>query len=108
MGTADDSFRVLFCGCERNFKAGFELTQKELAGEAGVTVECCLPEEVPSRVGAASLLVPFMTRVDSALLAAAPRLRYVLQFGVGLEGVDLERCRAAKVRVANIPSVRLS
>ena len=52
------------------------------------------------------LVVPLMTRLDAAALAAggAGRLRQVLQYGVGLEGVDAGAASAAGVAVSNIPS----
>jgi phosphoglycerate dehydrogenase-like enzyme len=94
--------QVLFCGHE--FEAGFLKTVEALAGEPGVTVSRCPREELSTAVAGAHMLVPFMGRVDAALLEKAPQLRYILQFGVGLEGVDLSAARAAGVRVANIPS----
>jgi phosphoglycerate dehydrogenase-like enzyme len=101
---ATEAFRVLFCGCTTDFHAGYVLTARELAGEPSVLVECCEQNEVASRIGGADMAVPFMTPVDAELLRQAPRLRYLLQYGVGLEGVDLQAARAAGVRVANIPS----
>jgi len=39
------------------------------------------------------------TQVNAALLAAAPRLRVVGRLGVGLDNIDLERCKARNVTV---------
>ena len=99
---ASAAYHVLFCGHE--FEAGFSETSAALAGEAGVTVSRCPRDELSTAVAGAHMLVPFMGRVDAALLARAPQLRYILQYGVGLEGVDVGAARAAGVRVANIPS----
>jgi phosphoglycerate dehydrogenase-like enzyme len=49
------------------------------------------------------LVIRTYTRVDEALLAAAPRLRVVGRAGVGLENVDLEGCRRRGVAVVHTP-----
>ncbi|HMM54020.1 MAG TPA: hydroxyacid dehydrogenase [Candidatus Desulfobacillus sp.] len=46
-----------------------------------------------------ALIVRNRTRVDEALLAAAPRLRVVGRLGVGLDNIDLPACRGRKVEV---------
>ncbi len=52
------------------------------------------PEELRRRLGEArALIVRNRTRVDRALLAAAPRLRVIGRLGVGLDNIDLEGCR---------------
>lgn len=47
------------------------------------------------------LLVASHTKVDAALLAAAPRLKIVANFGVGVDHVDVEACTARGVWVSN-------
>jgi D-3-phosphoglycerate dehydrogenase len=44
-----------------------------------------------------------LERIDDALLAACPRLKIVAKYGVGLDNVDLEACRARGVAVAWTP-----
>lgn len=46
-----------------------------------------------------ALIVRNRTRVDAALLAAAPRLRVVGRLGVGLDNIAMEACAARGVRV---------
>ena len=48
---------------------------------------------------AGALIVRNRTRVDTELLAAAPRLRVVGRLGVGLDNIDLEACRARGIEV---------
>lgn len=50
-----------------------------------------------------ALVVRTYVRVDSALLAAAPRLRVVGRAGVGLDNIDLPACAARGVRVVSTP-----
>ena len=47
-----------------------------------------------------------MTRLDDAILGAATRLRLVLQFGVGLEGVDEAACTRRGIALARAESTR--
>lgn len=53
--------------------------------------------------GAEALIVRTYTRVDLALLEAAPRLKVVGRAGVGLDNIDLEACRDRGVRVVHTP-----
>jgi glyoxylate reductase len=51
-------------------------------------------------------LVSLLTdRVDAALLAAAPRLKVVSNFAVGVNNVDVPACTARGVKVGNTPGV---
>jgi glyoxylate reductase len=51
------------------------------------------------------LVVTYIDRVDAALLEAAPRLRHVASYGVGVNHVDLEACRRRGIVVTNTPGV---
>ena len=51
----------------------------------------------------AAALIPSMARIDAALMDAAPGLKLIVQFGAGLEGVDLEAARARGIAVRNVP-----
>ena len=83
--------------------AAFNFTRAEL-DPAHYDVVCCEASEVAAEAPTADMLVPLMTRVDSALISRASRLRCILQFGVGLEGVDIPAAKQLGIRVANIPS----
>ncbi len=52
---------------------------------------------------AEALVVRTYTRVDDALLRAAPALRVVGRAGVGLDNIDLAACAARAVRVVHTP-----
>jgi phosphoglycerate dehydrogenase-like enzyme len=67
-----------------------------------------LVERNPSRplaeqVRSAHALIPSMTRIDAALMDAAPDLKLIVQFGAGLEVVDLEAARTRGIAVRNVP-----
>jgi glyoxylate reductase len=54
----------------------------------------------------ATVLVPtYIDRVDAALLDALPTVRHVGSYGVGVNHIDLDACRARKVLVTNTPGV---
>jgi len=99
---------VLFCGLE--FHQGFACTKRRCdalnaaSGSAGIEVVACARSEVAARIADADIAVPLMTRLDDAILGAATRLRLVLQFGVGLEGVDEAACTRRGIALARVPS----
>jgi glyoxylate reductase len=64
------------------------------------------PEVLRDRVKDCDGLVSLLTdRVDAALLAAAPRLKVVSNFAVGVDNIDLAACAARGVKVGNTPGV---
>ena len=66
-------------------------------------VRVCLQKEVPSQAPWAEVLIPAMTRLTPEIIYSAPDLKLIQQFGVGLEGVDLEAAAARGIPVANVP-----
>ncbi len=66
-------------------------------------VRVCLQKEVPSEAPWAEVLIPAMTRLTPEIIQSAPDLKLIQQFGVGLEGVDLEAAAARGIPVANVP-----
>jgi glyoxylate reductase len=63
-------------------------------------------EQLLAELGDATVLVPtYLDRVDATLLDAAPRLRHVASYGVGVNHIDLDACRARGVLVTNTPDV---
>lgn len=53
----------------------------------------------------ASALIPSMGRITPSVIAAAPKLKVIVQFGAGLEGVDAEAAQARGIPVRNVPGV---
>ncbi|PSC74029.1 glyoxylate reductase hydroxypyruvate reductase isoform X2 [Micractinium conductrix] len=95
---------VLFCG--RDMHAGYAFTKQELEGETGVAVLQCDRDQLAAALATADVAVPLMCRLDAALLRAAPRLKLVIQYGVGVEGIDIPEATSSGVWVSNIPSAR--
>ena len=55
--------------------------------------------------GAAVLAPTYIDRVDAPLLDALPTVRHVASYGVGVNHIDLDACRARGVLVTNTPGV---
>ena len=95
----------------RSFSSGDLDLRRELA-EAGCTVVEGPPDHDPAA------LAPLLARADAwiagtapvtaALLDAAPRLRLVARYGVGVDAVDLAAAGARGVRVTNTPGANSS
>ena len=49
----------------------------------------CRREDMGAHIGRADMAVPLMSRIDAPSLDAALRLKCVLQYGVGVEGIDI-------------------
>ena len=59
--------------------------------------------ELADAAGACDVLVVRSTKVDSAVLSAAPDLQLVIRAGSGVDTIDLEAAAAHGVAVANVP-----
>ena len=94
--------KLLFCGEE--FPDGARCTAASLADCPDVRVVTCPRADVPDQIVDADVAIPLMTRLDAATIAKGERLRLVLQFGVGLEGVDEAACSERGIMLARIPS----
>jgi len=63
-------------------------------------------EELMARMPEVEGLLPLLTdRVDAELIAAAPRLRAISNFAVGVDNVDVEAAAARGIPVGNTPGV---
>ena len=56
----------------------------------------CRREDLAQHIGHADMAVPLMARVDEPILALAPRLKCILQYGVGVEGIDIPAVRSVQ------------
>ncbi|HEV2198584.1 MAG TPA: 2-hydroxyacid dehydrogenase [Bryobacteraceae bacterium] len=95
--------RILFCG--ESFPEALRYLEKRLSNHAPSHDEivACHRTTLRAAVENADVVIPFMSRIDAALMDAG-RFRLVHQWGAGLEGVDLEAARQRGIRVANVPA----
>jgi phosphoglycerate dehydrogenase-like enzyme len=105
----NETVRILFC--DDTFPAAAELLRQRLAQQRRsprqddeVLVSPRDKVEALIRgLGAVDVLIPLMSRLDSATLNAGS-IRLIQQWGAGLEGVDLEAARSRGIWVANVPA----
>jgi lactate dehydrogenase-like 2-hydroxyacid dehydrogenase len=94
--------KVLFCGL--HFQSAYEYTKVDVNRiDPSIEVINCPAEEVEEQIINADLVICFMTKINSALIDRAASLKVIMQFGVGLEGVDIQYARAKGIVVTNIP-----
>jgi glyoxylate reductase len=60
---------------------------------------------VAEAAGATALAVTYLDAIDAALLARLPGVKLIASYGVGVNHIDLEACRARGVAVTNTPGV---
>ncbi|XP_051133494.1 uncharacterized protein LOC127253099 isoform X2 [Andrographis paniculata] len=94
--------RVLFCG--PHFSASHDYTREYLKNHPFVKVDVFPLDDVPKVIGNYDICVVKMMRLDSDIIAAANKMKLIMQFGVGLEGVDINAATRHGIKVARIPS----
>ncbi|CAI5525040.1 unnamed protein product, partial [Closterium sp. Naga37s-1] len=97
-----ENFKVLFCGDE--FPEAHTYSAELLHKEPNMKVSWHPRAEIPRQIRDCHVVVPRMTRLDAGTIAEASKLRLIVQFGVGLEGVDVAAATARGIRVGRIPS----
>ncbi len=114
-GEGEEGGHVLFCGEE--FPAGFESCTRH-SMPLGIAIHNCPRGEVKRRIQRYDVAVPLMTRVDEDVLEGGGgteeeedkkgrgggKLKLVLQFGVGLEGVSIDAATKRDIKVGRIRS----
>jgi phosphoglycerate dehydrogenase-like enzyme len=85
--------------------AGFSALREHL-GRAlpEVHIEAIEPGILRRDGSEASVLIPAMARIDGQIMDRITGLRLIQQWGVGLEGVDLNAAAERRIAVANVPS----
>lgn len=92
---------VLFCSA--GFPRSRALLREKLAGTPLRVVEVDPARPLEEQVGGMAALIPSMARVTASVIAAAPRLKAIVQFGAGLDGVDRAAAEARGIAVRNVP-----
>ncbi|GMI92244.1 hypothetical protein like AT1G72190 [Hibiscus trionum] len=93
--------RVLFCG--PHFPASQNYTREYLEKYPFIQVDELPLKQVPDCIGNYDLCVVKNMRFDSNVLARAKQMKLIMQFGVGLEGVDIDAATKNGIKVARIP-----
>jgi len=80
--------------------------ERAVLGEAGIAVrleQCRTAEDVTRAAADADGLLVQYARVDDDALAALPRVRVVVRYGVGVDTIDVQAAARRGVWVANVP-----
>ncbi|MGC8605796.1 MAG: 2-hydroxyacid dehydrogenase [Desulfomonilaceae bacterium] len=89
--------KILFCGT--TFASAVGHLQQLLPQHDVVN---CRNDDLISAARDAHVLIPLMAKIDSSVLQAGPP-KLVQQWGVGLEGVDIDAATKLGVKVCNVP-----
>ncbi len=89
--------KILFCGV--TFVSAVDHLKKLLPEHEVVN---CPNENLISAARDAQVLIPLMAKIDRSVLEVGPPM-LVQQWGVGLEGVDIESATELGVKVCNVP-----
>lgn len=84
----------------------FDAEREVLAGVNAelVVLQCKTAAELVPRVAAANgLLNTYLPGIDEAVFAAAPGLRAVVRYGIGVDTIDIPAATRRGIMVANVP-----
>ncbi|WOL03220.1 hypothetical protein Cni_G11940 [Canna indica] len=97
----NDVTNVLFCG--HHFPASTNYTREYLKGHPFIKVDEVALDEVPDVIHKYHLCVVKNKRLDAMIIAKAVQMKLIMQYGVGLEGVDIGAATEHNIKVARIP-----
>ncbi|THU62877.1 hypothetical protein C4D60_Mb01t09780 [Musa balbisiana] len=97
----NDITNVLFCGF--HFPASQNYTREYLKGYPFIKVDEVALDEVPNVIHRYHICVVKNRRFDATVIDKAVQMKLIMQFGVGLEGVDIEAASRCSIKVARIP-----
>lgn len=94
-------FKVLFCSKQYKETPNY---LKKFLDISKYEITNCDPDNIVNEIIDAAVVVPLMSRINTQLIESAKNLKLIQQFGVGLEGVDIEAATKKQVYVANVPA----
>jgi D-3-phosphoglycerate dehydrogenase len=77
---------------------------RDAGGELVLLPDGTPAAELRRALADADLLLMCYARIDAATIAAAPRLRAIVKYGVGIDAIDLDAARARGLPVVNVPA----
>ncbi|KAK6940343.1 D-isomer specific 2-hydroxyacid dehydrogenase, NAD-binding domain, partial [Dillenia turbinata] len=99
--TEDGITRVLFCG--PHFPASHNYTREYLSGNPYIQVDDVSFADIPDAIASYDLCVVKNMKLDSNIISRAKKMKLIMQYGVGLEGVDINAATRCGIKVARIP-----
>ncbi|KDP31626.1 hypothetical protein JCGZ_14851 [Jatropha curcas] len=95
--------KVLFCG--PHFPASHIYTKEYLQSYPFIQVDVAQISDVPDVIGNYHICVSKTVRLDSTVISRASQMKLIMQFGVGLDGIDIDAATRLGIKVARIPGV---
>ncbi|XP_048331308.2 uncharacterized protein LOC125422894 [Ziziphus jujuba] len=94
--------RVLFCG--PHLPSSQNYTREYLKDYPFVQVDDVPLEDVPDVIGNYQICVVKSMKIDSNIISRAKNMKLLMQFGVGVEGIDIDAATKSGIKVGRIPS----
>ncbi|XP_059461544.1 uncharacterized protein LOC132190539 [Corylus avellana] len=94
--------RILFCGL--NYPASHSYTREYLQKHPFIQVDAVPFDDVPNSIAKYHVCVVKTMKLDSNIISRATQMNLIMQYGVGLEGVDIDAATRNGIKVARIPS----
>ncbi|CAM8943963.1 unnamed protein product [Rhodiola kirilowii] len=94
--------RLLFCG--PHFPASHQYTKEYLLEHPFIHVDDVPLDDVPNVIGNYHVCVVKSMKLSADIISRARKMKLIMQYGVGLEGVDVSAATSHGVKVARIPS----
>ncbi|GER38690.1 D-3-phosphoglycerate dehydrogenase [Striga asiatica] len=94
--------RVLFCG--PYFPGSHNFTREYLQSYPFIQVDVVPFDDVPDVIGKYDICIVKNMKLTSDIIARASKMKLIMQFGVGIEGVDLSAASSHEIKVGRIPS----
>lgn len=94
--------RVLFCG--PHFPSSHEYTAQYLQNHSHIKVDVLPFEDVPKDIANYHVCIVKSMKLNSDIISRASQMQLIMQYGVGLEGVDIDAATKYGIKVARIPS----
>ncbi|MBL8327101.1 MAG: hydroxyacid dehydrogenase [Rubrivivax sp.] len=84
--------------------ARVDVRLRELGARLVVLPDGTSEEDLVRELADADLLLMCYARISARAIAAAPRLRAIVKYGVGIDAIDIDAARRHGVPVANVPA----
>ncbi|KAK9279264.1 hypothetical protein L1049_012943 [Liquidambar formosana] len=93
--------RILFCG--PHFPASQKYTREYLRNFPFIQVDDVPLDDVPDVIANYHICIVKNMKLDSNIISRANQMKLIMQYGVGLEGVDIDAATKCGISVARIP-----
>ncbi|XP_048591788.1 hydroxypyruvate reductase isoform X2 [Brassica napus] len=94
--------RVLFCG--PHLPDSYNFTRDYLQPYPFIQADVAHFRDVPEVIKNYHICVTLLMQMDSFVISRATNMKLIMQFGVGLDGVDIDAATKHGIKVARIPS----